>query len=124
VKMPVIATIAVVLLPAIATFSATAPLAQSNRYAQLQHSAGAAVRGLNMDAVPSLDHDAVRHVQQALQRKGFDPGPIDGILGPRTRQAVRNFQDRYGIEAGGDIDNQTLFALGAVELAGNAGSTP
>jgi len=111
VKMSVIATIALLSLPAIAVVTATAPLAQS---------AAPAVRSLNMDARPSLDQNAIRQVQQALQKKGIDPGPIDGIVGPRTRAAVRNFQDRYGIEAGGEIDNQTLLALGAVELAGGA----
>ncbi len=44
---------------------------------------------------------------------------IDGVLGPRTRTAVKSFRDRYGIEGGGEIDNQTLLALGAVELAAN-----
>jgi hypothetical protein len=27
------------------------------------------------------------------------------------------FQDRYGIKATGDVNNQTLFALGEVDLA-------
>ena len=26
----------------------------------------------------------VRSAQQALRDKGFDPGPIDGVMGPRT----------------------------------------
>ena len=51
-----------------------------------------------------------------MQKKGFDPGPIDGVLGPRTREAVRNFQEKYGISST-EIDNQTLYALGGVELA-------
>jgi peptidoglycan hydrolase-like protein with peptidoglycan-binding domain len=56
-------------------------------------------------------------VQQALQDKGFDPGPIDGIVGAKTQEAVRNFQDRYGIAASGGLDNQTLYALGKPDLA-------
>jgi peptidoglycan hydrolase-like protein with peptidoglycan-binding domain len=68
--------------------------------------------------VTALNPDKIRVVQQALQSKGFDPGPIDGIVGPRTKEAVRNFQDRYGMNPTGEIDNQTLFALGKSELIG------
>ena len=73
---------------------------------------------VDTQAVPTLTPDKIRAVQQALQSKGIDPGPIDGIIGPRTREAVRNFQDRYGMNPTGEIDNQTLFALGKSELIG------
>jgi hypothetical protein len=33
----------------------------------------------------------VREVQQALLNAGYDPGPIDGILGPRTKSALRKY---------------------------------
>ena len=42
-----------------------------------------------MDAVPTLNP-----VQRALQNRGFKPGPIDGVLGPQTEAAVRDFQAR------------------------------
>lgn len=71
---------------------------------------------LDMAAVPRLDDDGVRRVQGLLRQKGFDPGRLDGILGPVTRGAVRAFQERYGLKVG-EIDNQTLFALGAADLA-------
>jgi len=38
---------------------------------------------------PSSTH--VREVQEALQKSGYDPGPIDGIMGPRTKAALRNY---------------------------------
>jgi peptidoglycan hydrolase-like protein with peptidoglycan-binding domain len=70
-----------------------------------------------MDAMPTLNTDGVRKVQQALQKKGINPGRIDGIYGPLTKEAVRTFQSRYGIKATGEVNNQTLFALGEVDLA-------
>jgi peptidoglycan hydrolase-like protein with peptidoglycan-binding domain len=73
---------------------------------------------LKMEMVPRLTADAVRKVQRLLQAKGFDPGELDGLPGRQTKDAVRKFQERYGIEARGVIDNQTLFALGAADLAG------
>lgn len=34
----------------------------------------------------------VMAMQQALKDKGFDPGPIDGVVGPRTTAALRDYQ--------------------------------
>ena len=34
----------------------------------------------------------VMAMQQALKDEGFDPGPIDGIVGPRTTAALRDSQ--------------------------------
>jgi peptidoglycan hydrolase-like protein with peptidoglycan-binding domain len=106
VKKLVVAIIAAASLFAVMTLSATAQADKS-----------AAIRQLNMAGVPDLGRDNVRQVQDALQAKGFDPGPIDGVAGARTKAAIRNFQDRFGMKASGEIDNQTLFALGKVELA-------
>jgi peptidoglycan hydrolase-like protein with peptidoglycan-binding domain len=121
-KKLAIAAVAIASLPAIAIPSATILLAQASQPAQAPHSADASP--LDMSAIPSLSEDRVRRVQQALQAKGFDPGPIDGVIGPRTEDAVRNFQDRYGIETSAKIDNQTLYALGAPDLAGPGGGEP
>lgn len=107
-KRFVLAVIAAPLLFPALTSSATA-----------QADGSAAVSRLNMADVPDLDRDSVRKVQRALEVKGFDPGGIDGIAGPATRAAVRKFQDHFGMKATGQIDNQTLFALGKVELAGH-----
>ena len=35
---------------------------------------------------------AVRQLQEALKEAGHDPGPIDGIFGPKTEAAVKKFQ--------------------------------
>jgi peptidoglycan hydrolase-like protein with peptidoglycan-binding domain len=40
----------------------------------------------------SLD-DLVADAQRMLRLRGYDPGPIDGQLGPRTRQAIRTYQE-------------------------------
>ena len=37
--------------------------------------------------------------------------------GRRPQAPLRSFQDRYGIKSSGEADNQTLFALGEVDLA-------
>jgi peptidoglycan hydrolase-like protein with peptidoglycan-binding domain len=53
----------------------------------------------------------VRQVQERLQASGFNPGAIDGSMGPQTRQALLWFQNTKGILATGDLDEKTLNAL-------------
>jgi hypothetical protein len=78
---------------------------------------GTPVAELDVNAVPALNREGVRRVQMILKEKGFDPGPLNGVANPRLQAAVRTFQSRYGIEARGEIDNQTLLALGEAGLA-------
>ncbi|MGF1568172.1 MAG: peptidoglycan-binding protein [Nodosilinea sp.] len=33
-----------------------------------------------------------REVQQRLAQRGYDPGPVDGVAGPKTRQALKAFE--------------------------------
>lgn len=54
----------------------------------------------------------VMEVQTALRNAGHDPGPIDGIFGPRTRESVLAFQSRAGILVDGIVGPQTRAALG------------
>jgi peptidoglycan hydrolase-like protein with peptidoglycan-binding domain len=53
-----------------------------------------------------------REVQEALKAKGNDPGPIDGRMGPKTRAALKAFQEASGLKATGQLDNQTAEKLG------------
>lgn len=41
----------------------------------------------------------IRTLQQALKGKGFDPGPVDGILGPNTERAISAFKASVGLLA-------------------------
>ena len=54
----------------------------------------------------------VRAAQQALMARGHNPGPIDGMMGPRTQQAIRAFQAQRGMAQTGALDNATVAALG------------
>lgn len=58
--------------------------------------------------------DAVRAAQQMLDKHGLDVGPIDGILGPRTRAALRSFQQQQQLTQSGELDAGTLRALDAL----------
>ncbi len=54
----------------------------------------------------------VKQIQHLLAYLGYDPGDIDGLPGPRTTAAVREFQGDYGgIAQDGDAGEQTQKAL-------------
>jgi peptidoglycan hydrolase-like protein with peptidoglycan-binding domain len=44
--------------------------------------------------------------------EGFDPGAVDGRLGPQTQQGLKDFQASRGLEPSGQLDPQTVAALG------------
>lgn len=52
-----------------------------------------------------------RGVQAALASLGYDPGPVDGVAGTRTRAAVRAFQADAGLVADGVVGALTRAAL-------------
>jgi len=51
-------------------------------------------------------------VQERLQREGYYSGPIDGVLGPMTRQAITAYQADHGLAVTSAIDQPTLATLG------------
>jgi peptidoglycan hydrolase-like protein with peptidoglycan-binding domain len=58
----------------------------------------------------------VQEIQTALRDAGFDPGPIDGVLGPQTTKAIRTFQFHSGTLATGKLNDETLATLGVGTL--------
>lgn len=44
----------------------------------------------------------IRRIQTSLARLGFDPGPLDGLIGPRTREAIRAFERAKGLPVNGE----------------------
>jgi hypothetical protein len=59
----------------------------------------------------NMDPQTIASVQKALKKAGFDPGPIDGIIGKLTMEAVRSFQKEKGL-AIGNLTYETLNSLG------------
>src|SRR3712207_744141 len=52
--------------------------------------------------------DLTREVQRRLRTLGFHPGPVDGLFGPRTERAVRDFQESRGLDPDGLVRGETL----------------
>ena len=53
----------------------------------------------------------VRELQNILKGLGFQPGPVDGELGPRTRAAIRKFQKAEGLMPTGTVDFKTWMQV-------------
>ena len=62
--------------------------------------------------VPALSRQQILALQQMLKEQGYDPGPIDGILGSGTRSAIREYQKDNNLVADGFPGGQVLSAAG------------
>ena len=51
--------------------------------------------------LPKITFDETREVQQLLEKRGYDVGRVDGVLGLKSRVAVREMQIKFGIPADG-----------------------
>jgi N-acetylmuramoyl-L-alanine amidase len=70
---------------------------------------------------PNLRGDDVTHLQRQLNALGFDAGREDGILGPDTDTALREFQRNAGLAVDGIAGPATVATLARVgALAGGS----
>ena len=60
---------------------------------------------------PPLTNQLVLILQHTLNDLGFDAGPTDGLIGPRTREAIRRFQLSESRSTTGMIDYELLRDL-------------
>jgi len=57
----------------------------------------------------------IKAVQQALTDASYDPGPVDGLEGPRTASAITAYQRDKGLMVDGTIGPETLRSLGLTD---------
>jgi len=85
------------------------------------HSSAGGVQGSSM--AMHLGRDEILQVQILLNQKGFNVGEPDGVLGERTKRALIEFQRGQGFQTSGQIDQQTMSALGVSNAGGQPSST-
>ena len=76
------------------------------------------------EVAPTLKRDERRHIQRGLASLGFNPGPADGLFGPKTRVAVGAWQEAKGFEASGQPTREqadALMALGRAQQGSETG---
>ena len=57
---------------------------------------------------PQFDPGLVETTQTLLVEHGFDPGPIDGVYGSRTAQAISEYQDEFDLLVDGEPSEPLL----------------
>jgi hypothetical protein len=62
------------------------------------------------------DNATVLKVQEELQAMGYNPGPLDGMWGRKTKRALKKFQYETGLSVTGKIDLPTKEKLGLITL--------
>jgi peptidoglycan hydrolase-like protein with peptidoglycan-binding domain len=60
---------------------------------------------------PPTSNPQVLEAQRLLTERGYAPGPVDGLMGNKTREALNRFQSDNGLPVSGKADAQTLMAL-------------
>ena len=68
-------------------------------------------RSLNLQETPLMRGDDVAALQSRLTEMGFDCGRVDGIYGPRTELAVKDFQKSVGATIDGKCGPATIISL-------------
>lgn len=61
-------------------------------------------------ATTNLDSSTIEQIQTSLANEGYSIR-ADGVWGPRTASALRQFQQANGLKASGMVDTDTLAAL-------------
>ena len=74
----------------------------------------AAAHAKHAVALPDLE---LRSAQAALCYLGFDPGPVDGFSGRRTRAALAQFQAQSGLRETGALGRTCANRLRALAFA-------
>ena len=62
----------------------------------------------------SHSQETVKQVQQKLSDAGHQL-EVDGIMGPKTQAALREYQQKNNLQASGQLDQKTMAALGVSE---------
>lgn len=59
----------------------------------------------------SSGYNEITQIQTQLKTLGYDPGVVDGKMGPKTKAAVRDFQSEHGLVVDGIVGPATRAAL-------------
>lgn len=71
----------------------------------------------------SVTREQTKAMQRALTARNLYQGQADGVWGPKTESALRNFQTQSGLDATGQLNEPTARALG-IDQAGQAQAAP
>jgi hypothetical protein len=76
-----------------------------------QQDSGDNTLNASRSATTNTSDGMIRAAQQALNDRGYNAGPADGLMGPKTEDAIRKFQSSHGLASTGRLDSATVAAL-------------
>lgn len=62
----------------------------------------------------SHSSNVIRAVQAELVAQGYDPKGVDGKMGGNTSAAIQKYQQDFGLNVTGQINDELLISLGLV----------
>ena len=62
------------------------------------------------------DKKSIKDTQKMLGKLGWSIGDIDGVMGSKTRKAIREFQTRHNLNVNGEVNDELLANLEAATL--------
>ncbi len=71
---------------------------------------------------PTAREEGVRTAQKRLAELGYNAGPADGVIGPKTHAGIADFQRDHNLPVTGQLDKTTLAALD--NASGTASASP
>ena len=95
--------------PAHGAYTQTSPAA--NSYASGGYDSAATAASTAYQPGEMVSGDKVKHAQQALKDQGLYKGPVDGVVGPQTRDAVAQYQRGHNLKPTAMLDDQTMRSL-------------
>ncbi len=81
-----------------------------NRVAVPEEWRGRAASGSSTSR-PAAQNISIKQAQDLLNQRGFEVGEPDGLVGPKTKRAIMEFQKDAGIPITGTVDKKLLRAL-------------
>lgn len=100
----------------------TAPKRSSKKAASSKSKKKTAVVRRAAQQQPTVER--YKEIQQALADKGYFRGPVDGVWGADSTDALKRFQREQNIEDDGKIGSLSLIALGLGPQRGTASASP
>ncbi len=79
--------------------------------------------GAAANAASSLSTADIRQIQESLRAQGVYRGSADGIWGPNTARALRDYQQRNNLPVTNSLNDETLGSLGVTLNSSAQGQT-
>ncbi|MBN1526450.1 MAG: peptidoglycan-binding protein, partial [Candidatus Omnitrophica bacterium] len=74
---------------------------------------------ISIKSRPGKGSERIKDIQACLKSAGYYSGSIDGVKGPMTKKAIKEFQRANGLEADGIVGKRTWEILSKYQSGGN-----